>query len=118
MAAGGPQVSPLWYAVGIAGGIIFYGRFYAQWIASERAGRSVMPILFWYMSAIGSVLLMAFAVVTRSPLGALGMNFNLIPYGRNLLHIWRENGTLTPFKQRFVSVGIVIVGIIAVALLL
>lgn len=99
---GGTQIGigPFWHALGIAGAVIFYGRFYVQWLASERAGRSVMPILFWYMSSIGSVLLMIFAVTTQSPVGALSQSFNLVVYSRNLVHIWRERGTLTPLRYR------------------
>ncbi len=105
-----------WHAVGIAGGITFYGRFYVQWIASERAGRSIMPILFWYMSSLGSILLLAFAVATRSPVGALGQNFNLVVYGRNLIHLWRESGTLTPFRYRAVHVTVGAVAVVAFVL--
>lgn len=111
------DVSTFWHAIGIAGGVIFYGRFYVQWIASERAGRSVMPLLFWYMSSIGSVLLMAFAVATRSPLGALGQNFNMVVYGRNLIHIWRENGTLTPLRRHLVNSTMFVVAVAAIYLL-
>jgi lipid-A-disaccharide synthase-like uncharacterized protein len=114
--AAAENVTAFWHAIGIAGGLIFYGRFYVQWIASERAGRSVMPVLFWYMSSVGSVLLMIFAVVTRSPVGALGQNFNLVVYGRNLIHIWRERGTLTPFRYRAVHVSVLIVAAVAVYL--
>lgn len=110
------SLSAFWQAIGVAGGLVFYGRFYVQWIASERAGRSVMPVLFWYMSSIGSVLLMIFAVVTRSPVGALGQNFNLVVYGRNLIHIWRERGKLTPLRYRAVHTGVATVAVIALAL--
>jgi len=112
------SVSDFWHILGGIGAVIFYGRFYVQWIASERAGRSVMPLLFWYMSSVGSVVLMAYAVATRSPLGALSQNFNLVVYGRNLIHIWRENGTLTPLRKRLVYVVVAIVGVAAVFLLL
>lgn len=114
--AGG--VSELWHIFGGIGAVIFYGRFYVQWIASERAGRSVMPLLFWYMSSVGSVLLMAYAVATRSPLGALSQNFNLVVYGRNLIHIWREKGTLTPLRKRMVYGVVAIVAVAAIFLLL
>lgn len=114
--ATGNAVPPFWQVVGIIGGAIFFGRFYVQWLASERAGRSVMPILFWYMSSIGSVLLMTFAVVSRSPVGALGQSFNLVVYGRNLIHIWRDQGTLTPLRSRIVHGLIVIIATVAVML--
>lgn len=82
-------------AVGIAGGLLFYGRFYVQWLASEIRQKSVIPIAFWYMSTCGSVMLLTFAVWSQSPLGALGQNLNIVVYARNLVHIWREKGRLT-----------------------
>ncbi len=111
------SVSQFWHILGGVGAVIFYGRFYVQWIASERAGRSVMPLLFWYMSSVGSVMLMAYAVVSRSPLGALSQNFNIVVYGRNLIHIWRENGTLTPLRKRLVYVVVGAVALAAIYLL-
>ena len=74
----GPSPGALWTLFGVAGGLIFYGRFYVQWIASERAGRSVMPVAFWYMSSAGSVMLVAYAFALQSPLGALGQTFNIV----------------------------------------
>jgi hypothetical protein len=41
-----------WKFVGLAGSIIFGLRFVIQWIASERAKKSVIPIGFWECSAI------------------------------------------------------------------
>lgn len=81
--------------IGVAGGAIFYGRFYVQWIVSEWRAKSVIPVVFWYMSSIGSVMLLAFAVYTRSPVGALGQSFNMVIYARNLVHIRREAGALS-----------------------
>jgi len=113
-----PSTAVVWNVVGITGGLIFYGRFYVQWIASERAGRSVMPLLFWYMSCIGSIALLAFAVASQSPLGALGQNFNIVVYGRNLLHIWREQGTLTRRRHWAVYGAMVAVGTAGIGLLI
>ena len=49
----------LWIAVGFLGQALFFGRFFVQWIASERSKQSVIPRAFWYLSlAGGSVLLM------------------------------------------------------------
>ena len=85
----------MWTAFGVVAGIIFYSRFYVQWIYSEIQKQSVVPPLFWYQSALGSVMLLTFAVYTQSPLGALSQSVNLVPYARNLIHIWREQGRLT-----------------------
>jgi len=80
--------------VGVAG-LLFYGRFYVQWYYSERAGKSVMPTAFWYMSGVGSLLLLGYGVVTRSPNGTLSHCFNTIIYSRNLVHVHRNEGSLS-----------------------
>jgi len=96
----------LWTALGIGGALLFYGRFYVQWLASEFKKRSVMPTVFWYMSSCGSVMLLAYAVWERAPLGALGQNFNLVVYARNLVHIWREKGHLSKRASLLVHVAV------------
>lgn len=85
----------MWALLGLVGSIIFYGRFYVQWLASEREKKSVIPVSFWYMSSIGSLLVFAYSVHRRSPGAAFGQCFNILVYSRNLIHIWRERGKLT-----------------------
>ncbi len=80
---------------GAAGGLIFYGRFWVQWLASERKKKSVIPVAFWYMSGIGSMMLLVYDVLVVSPGAAFGVCFNILVYSRNLVHVWRERGTLT-----------------------
>ncbi len=85
-----------WHVLGVSGAVIFFGRFYIQWFVSERAGRSVVPVVFWYMSGVGSVALLLYGVVfLHSPVAALSYGFNSVVYARNLVHIWNEKGTLT-----------------------
>ena len=84
-----------WIAFGVTGMVIFYGRFYVQWIASERQKKSVIPVAFWYMSSVGSVMQFIYAVHRVSPGAAFGQCFNIVIYMRNLVHIWRERGRLT-----------------------
>lgn len=93
----GNSFSPelVWTLFGSIGAIIFYGRFYVQWIVSERRKRSVIPLAFWYMSGAGSIMQFIYAVHLVSPGAAFGQCFNLIVYTRNLIHIWRERGRLT-----------------------
>ncbi len=102
------------HAVGIVGAALFYGRFYVQWIVSEVRRRSVVPAVFWYMSSIGSVLLMQWAIVDRSPLGALSQCFNLTIYARNIVHIWRERGRLSAMKNLALHGAVVLVTLISV----
>jgi lipid-A-disaccharide synthase-like uncharacterized protein len=86
---GGEPIT-FWKILGATGAVIFFGRFYVQWIVSEMRKRSVVPELFWYMSVVGSPLLFVYAFVERKPLGALSQCLNLIIYARNLNHIWKE----------------------------
>ena len=92
-----PDLSPaepvFWF--GVFAAVVFYGRFYVQWIASEKRGRSVVPEAFWYMSALGSFLLLLFGAIIRSPNGTFSHGFNSVVYARNLVLKWRERGRLT-----------------------
>ena len=106
--------------LGIAGATIFYGRFLIQWYATEKAKRSVVPPLFWYFSIIGSLLLLIYAFLIQSPLGALGQNVNIIIYGRNLNYIWKENNQFSPKGRLLLSYSFnsVAFGCIALAILI
>lgn len=90
-----PSVPPLLTAFGVAAGVIFYGRFYVQWLASELRRKSVIPDLFWYMSSVGSLMLLVYGTLIASPLGTLGQSLNIVIYSRNLVHIWRNRGKLS-----------------------
>lgn len=112
------ELGTFWTLLGVLGGTIFYGRFYVQWLFSEAKRRSVIPTAFWYMSMVGSILLLIFGVVTRSPLGTLGQSLNQVVYSRNLIHIWRARGTLTPRINYALNGAVAIVAITASALVL
>ncbi len=51
-----------WVLLGYLAQIMFTMRFLVQWIASERAGKMVMPIAFWFFSIGGGALLLAYAL--------------------------------------------------------
>jgi lipid-A-disaccharide synthase-like uncharacterized protein len=73
-----------WKIVGWLGAAIFGARFLLQWIASERAKKSVIPFGFWECSALGSILVLSYFVYKRDSVGILQ---NLLPlpiYLRNL----------------------------------
>ena len=109
-------VERLWMLLGTAGAIIFFGRFYVQWIYSEIKKRSAMPVAFWYMSVVGCVSLFTHAVHIKSPGMAFGQCFNLIVYARNLFHIWRERGWLT--KGRSIALHAAVAAFVAVAVVM
>lgn len=105
--------STLWTIVGVMGGLIFYTRFYVQWFVSERQRHSVVPVGFWYMSAVGTLMLLPYAVVSQSPVGALSQCFNIVVYTRNLVHIWRGKGTLTKRVDTMLHAAVALIVIIA-----
>ncbi len=81
-----------WAVLGLIAQLAFTGRFLVQWIASERAGRSIVPISFWYLSLLGSAGLLFYALVRADPVFILGQSFGSIVYIRNLMLIYRGRG--------------------------
>jgi len=84
--------APLWIAIGLAGQAAFFSRFLVQWIASERAGESVVPRSFWHLSLVGSLVLLVYSVHRREPILALGYVPNAVVYLRNLALLRRSGG--------------------------
>lgn len=82
----------LWVSLGLLGQLIFTGRMLVQWIASERTGRSVIPVAFWWMSLGGAVMLVIYFIWRRDIVGILGQGTGLFIYARNLILIRRSKG--------------------------
>ncbi len=80
-----------WVMIGLGGQLLFTARFLVQWIASERAGKSVVPLAFWYFSIAGGVILFAYALYRQDPVFILGQSMGLFIYIRNLWLIHAEN---------------------------
>jgi lipid-A-disaccharide synthase-like uncharacterized protein len=79
-----------WVVLGYIAQIMFTMRFVVQWIASERAGKMVMPIAFWFFSIGGGLLLFAYALRIRDPVFILGQGFGVFIYARNLFFEMRD----------------------------
>ena len=77
----------IWLGIGFAGQLLFTSRFLVQWIASERAKRSVVPVAFWWFSLAGGATLLAYAIWRSDPVFALGQATGLVVYIRNLMLI-------------------------------
>ena len=84
------EASSIWVGVGFAGQAFFFGRFAVQWLSSERAGRSVVPIAFWYLSLAGGATLLAYAIWRLDPVFILGQAGGLLVYVRNLFWVRRD----------------------------
>src|SRR5437763_7149717 len=80
-----------WVILGFVAQLMFTGRFLVQWIESERQGRSVIPIAFWFFSIAGGLLLLAYALYRRDPVFIAGQAFGVFVYVRNLYLIVQEH---------------------------
>lgn len=82
--------STLWLTLGLLGNAIFASRFFVQWMASERAGASTVPVAFWYLSIAGSLVLLVYAIHLENVVFTLAYLPNVAIYVRNLVLI-RKN---------------------------
>lgn len=88
-----PAIEMVWLTVGFTAQLLFSMRFLVQWLASERAKRSILPNAFWYFSLGGGLLLLAYAVYRVDPVFMLGQAMGLVIYMRNIHFLWRERRT-------------------------
>jgi lipid-A-disaccharide synthase-like uncharacterized protein len=101
-----------WKVVGWMGNAVFTSRFYVQWYATEKRKQVVVPSAFWWLSLIGSLLLLSYSIRQRDSVFILAYAFAWIPYIRNLLiHYRHKDAHLTcercsnscPPQSRFCS---------------
>lgn len=86
----GLSLETWWVLVGFAGQALFTARFLVQWISSERARASVIPIAFWYFSLGGGLILLSYAIYRQDPVFIVGQLTGVFIYLRNLYFIHRE----------------------------
>jgi lipid-A-disaccharide synthase-like uncharacterized protein len=87
----------VWKVVGWLGNLTFTSRFIVQWYATEKRKRVVVPVAFWWLSLVGSLLLLAFAIFSdKQSVFIFAYAFTWIPYIRNLIiHRRNEKNALT-----------------------
>jgi lipid-A-disaccharide synthase-like uncharacterized protein len=83
----------IWLAIGMMGQLLFSGRWLVQWFVSEKAGRSVVPKTFWYLSLAGGLTLLGYSIYKQDPVFILGNSMNSVIYLRNLYLLYREQHT-------------------------
>jgi lipid-A-disaccharide synthase-like uncharacterized protein len=81
-----------WLAFGLIAQLFFTARFLVQWISSERAGKSVVPMAFWFFSMGGGVMTLIYGIAKREPIIILGQGLATIIYIRNIMLIWKNRG--------------------------
>src|SRR5882762_4103830 len=82
-----------WLAFGLVAQLLFTARFLVQWISSERAGQSVVPIAFWFFSMGGGLMTLVYGVAKREPVIIVGQAAATIIYIRNIMLIVKSRGS-------------------------
>lgn len=85
-----------WVGIGFFAQFLFMMRFVVQWIASEKAKASVLPVAFWYFSLGGGAMLLAYAIHRGDPVFIFGQALGLFIYARNLWLIHRRPADANP----------------------
>lgn len=80
----------LWVVLGLAGQLLFALRMIVQWLVSERERRSVVPVVFWWISLAGASLLLVYFIWRKDLVGILGQATGWAIYLRNLVLIHRN----------------------------
>jgi lipid-A-disaccharide synthase len=83
MSANAFHLQPL-VALGYLGQACFFARFFVQWLASERARRSIVPRSFWWLSLLGAGLVSVYATHQGSRLLLFGYLVSAAIAARNL----------------------------------
>ena len=76
-----------WLAFGLIAQLLFTARFLVQWISSERAGNSVVPMSFWFFSMGGGLMTLVYGIAKREPIIILGQSLATVIYIRNIMLI-------------------------------
>lgn len=87
------SIETIWIGIGFLGQGLFFGRWVVQWIASERTAESRVPISFWYMSLIGGLITLTYAIYRKDPVFIAGQSIGSVVYIRNLVLIHRADPT-------------------------
>ncbi len=84
------KLDPWWEATALAGELVFGGRFVLQWIVSEYKKKSYIPTAFWFMSIVGSLILLVYSIHIEKPVLILAFSVNTLIYMRNIHLIFRH----------------------------
>ncbi len=98
----------IWIGIGFLGQGLFFGRWVIQWWTSERHNESRVPLAFWYMSLIGGLITLAYAIYRKDPVFIAGQSVGATVYIRNLMLIHRkppEDALSTPLSKNAPRLG-------------
>lgn len=97
------SIETIWLAIGFLGQGVFFMRWVVQWVASERSAASRVPTAFWYMSLVGGLITLAYAIYRKDPVFIAGQSIGAFVYLRNLMLIKKpgraDRSTLPPIAK-------------------
>ena len=79
------DVSVFWMIWGTVAQIIFVSRFFYQWLYSENKKESVLPLGFWIISMVGSLMIFTYSIARLDPVLFAAHSLGLFIYIRNIL---------------------------------
>ncbi|MBN3039980.1 MAG: lipid-A-disaccharide synthase N-terminal domain-containing protein [Candidatus Omnitrophica bacterium] len=85
------NIETYWLILGFLGQILFFLRFFVQWLASEKEKKSVIPLSFWLFSLSGGIVLLVYAIHIKNPVFVAGQSCGIFIYIRNLLLLSKRN---------------------------
>ena len=91
---------PLYLLIwGTAGQVIFTSRFLYQWIYSEYKNDSVLPLGFWILSTIGSLMIFTYSIPRLDPVLFAAHSLGFFMYTRNILLYYGRKGLFSRLEK-------------------
>jgi lipid-A-disaccharide synthase-like uncharacterized protein len=72
------------YGIGFLSQILFFGRTIIQWFKSEHEGKVLSPTLFWKISLLASILMLAYGILRNDAAILIGQILVYFIYVRNI----------------------------------
>lgn len=79
------RIFDYWTFFGFSAQFVFFMRFVVQWFHSEKQKKSIIPISFWYLSIVGAIMILIYAIKRGDPVFIVGQTFALVIYVRNII---------------------------------
>jgi len=76
-----------WVIFGFAAQFVFFLRFVVQWWESEKKKQSIIPIQFWYLSLVGTLMILVYSLRQKDIVFTTASVLNSLIYVRNLMLI-------------------------------
>lgn len=92
---------------GTAGQLIFTFRFVYQWIYSESRKDSVLPLGFWIISTIGSLMIFTYAIYRLDPVLFAAHSLGLFVYVRNIFLFFGKGSLFSKLNQNKITGNII-----------